>query len=122
MTKEDLDNLANVVQLDPEVESQFVYGKLARGEMVPWRVETDKGNTILIVEVKQKKQERTLYVWFVGGEGFVGSGRFVLDTLVEYAKLHNCTAVESLTSPQFARYLKRVGFSTKHCFVKKEIL
>lgn len=121
MNEEDLRSLADVVQLDPEVESQFVYGKLARGEMVPWRVETDKGRTIIVVEVKQKKQERTLYVWFVGGRGFVGNGRFVLDTLVEYAKLHNCTALESLTSPQYARYLERVGFKTKHCFVKKEI-
>lgn len=121
MTKEDLDNLASVAVTDPEMDEQFIYGKLATGETMPWRIETDKGNTILLIEIKQRKQERVLFVPYLAGKGFVGNGKFVIDTLVEFAKLHNCTVIESQPTVQFAKYLKCVGFKIERCIVRKEI-
>ena len=121
LTKEDLDNLAVVVNLDPEMEPQFVYNKLACGEMLPWKLETPKGNTLITVEIKQKKHERTLYVWTAGGTGLIGNAKYITETLVEFAKLNNCTALEALTTPAFAKYMGRVDFKIKHVFVKKEL-
>jgi hypothetical protein len=122
MTKEDLDSLAEVVKLDPEMDSQFVYSKLALGEMLPWRIETDKGNTILVAEVKQKKQSKVLYVWYLSGKGLIGHAKYVMDTLVEYAKLHDCVAIEALMHDmRLAKYFGRGNFDIKHVFVRKEI-
>ncbi len=123
MNEEDMKNLAAVVQLDSEMNPQFVHDKLMNGEMVPWRAESDKGNSLVIMEVKQKNTERILYVWYLSGKGVYGNGHYILDTITEFAKLHNCQAVEALTNLRFAKYLSRPegGFEIKHAFVRKEI-
>jgi len=123
MNEEDLKNLAEVSMSDPETEPEFVYDKLSRGEMVPWRAETSQGNSILLLEVRQKKTERILYVWYLAGKGVIGNGKYILDTIVEFAKLHNCDAIETLTSLSLGQYLSRpeAGFKIKHVFVRKEL-
>ncbi len=123
MTKEDMDNLAKVVELDSEMNPQFVHDKLMNGEMVPWRAEGSTGTSIVVMEVKQKAKERVLYVWYLSGKGIVGNGHYILDTIIEFAKLHNCAAVEALTNLRFAKYLSRPegGFKIKHAFVRKEV-
>ena len=121
MTKEDLDYLASAAMMDPDMDEQIVYGRMAVGELLPWRVETDKGNSLILLEIKQRKQDRILFVLYVAGKGFVGNGKFVIETLVEFAKLHNCTAIESQTNMQLAKYLKCVGFKIERCTIRKEI-
>jgi len=123
MNDEDLKNLARVVQMDADMNPQFVHDKLVNGEMVPWRAESPKGNSLVVMEIKQKKEERVLYVWYLSGRGVVGNGHYILDTICAFAKLHNCQAVEALTSLRFAKYLSRPegGFDIKHTFVRKEI-
>lgn len=121
MNEEDLKNLADVAMMDPEMDAEYVYSKLATGEMLPWRLETDKGNSILVVEVKQKKKIRSLYVWYASGKGLVGNGSYVTEVLVEFAKLNNCTSLEAVTTPAYARYLAKVGFEIEHVFIKKEL-
>lgn len=121
ITQEDLDNLADVATLDANVDPQFVYKKLARGEMLPWRVETSKGNGFLVLEIQQKPTERTLYVWYVSGKGMLGHIKYITETLVEVAKMYNCDSIEALTTESFAKYLGRVDFRLKHCFIRKEL-
>ena len=123
MNEEDMENLASVVQLDKEVAPQFVHDKLMSGEMIPWRAESTRGNSLVVMEIKQKKNERTMYVWYLSGKGIVGHGKYILETIVEFAKLHNCDAVEAFTSLRWGKYLSRPegGFEIKHVFVRKEL-
>lgn len=123
MTKEDMDNLAVVLRQDPEVESQFVHDKLLNGSMIPWRAETNKGNSLVVVEIKQKRKEKVLYVWYLSGKGVVGHGHYILDTLEAFARLNDCVAIEAFASLRWAKYLSRDdgGFKIKHVFVRKEL-
>lgn len=123
MNEEDLKNLATVVRQDPEMTQEFVRDKLLKGEMIPWRVEGSRGNAILMLEIKQKRTEKVLYVWYLSGKGIVGNGHYILDTLEAIAKLNNCVAVEAFTSLRFGKYLSRPegGFKIKHVFVRKEL-
>ncbi len=124
MTKEDLGLLAKVVSLeDPGMDPDQIYSMLASGQMVPWRVETKKGNSILCTEVKNKRHEKTLYVWYLCGKGIVGNGKYILDTLEAYGKLMGCSAIEALAMKGWAKYLTRPegGFKVEHVFLKKEL-
>ena len=123
MTSEDMMNLAAVVKQDPEVSNAFVHDKLVKGDMIPWRVETNKGNSIVVVEIKQKNKEKVLYVWYLSGKGVVGHGHYILDTLEAFARLNECKAVEAFTSLRWGQYLSRPegGFKIKHVFVRKEL-
>ena len=123
MTKEDMINLANVVKQDPEVEDAFVHDKLVQGSMIPWRAETSRGNSIVVVEIKQKRKEKVLYVWYLSGKGVVGHGHYILDTLEAFARLNDCKAIEAFTSLRWGQYLSRDdgGFKIKHVFVRKEL-
>jgi hypothetical protein len=124
MTEEDLELLAEVVTTeDPEMDPRRVYGMLATQQMVPWRVETKKGNCILCTEVKNKIHEKTLYVWYLCGKGIVGNGKYILSTLEAYGKLQGCSAIEALAMDGWAKYLTRPegGFKVEHVFLKKEL-
>jgi len=123
MNAEDMKNLADVVQMDKEVQPQFVHDKLTAGEMIPWRAESSRGNSIVVMEVKQKSTERVLYVWYLSGKGILGHGRYILDTITEFAKLHNCAAIEAFASLRWGKYLSRpeAGFEIKHVFIRKEL-
>jgi len=122
MTQEDLDYLADVVSHDPEMDPSFIYKKMAHGEMIPWRLETTRGNSIVLTEVKHKRFEKTLYVWYLSGKGFVGHAQYMLDTFEEYCKLNGCTAIEALMEDQrLANYFKRGKFNIKHVFVRREV-
>ena len=123
MTEEDMANLARVVQMDPEVEEQFVHDKLVDGTMIPWRVETSRGNVLIVVEFKQKRKEKVLYVWYLSGKGVYGHSVYILHTLEEFAKLNDCVAIEAFASLRWAKYLSRPegGFEIKHAFVRKEL-
>lgn len=114
-------NLANVVLMEPEMDDQFVHQKLASGEMIPFRAESDRGNAILTIEIKQKKTEKVLYVWYLSGKGIVGNGQHILDTLVALGKLNECVAIEAFASPGWGKYLTRAGFNIEHVFVRKEL-
>jgi len=123
ITKEDLLALANVVKQDSEMDEGFVHNKLVNRSMIPWRVETDRGNTIVVVEIKQKKTEKILYIWYLSGKGVVGHGHYILDTLEAFARLHDCVAIEAFASLRWGKYLSRPdgGFNIKHVFVRKEL-
>ncbi len=121
LTEEDLTNLANVVSQDSEMTSKFVFAKLAKNEMQPWRVETDRGNTLLVFEIKQKMKEKVLYIWYISGRGLLGNGQYVLDTLIEIGRINECSAIETFTHHRYAKYLTRAGFKIVHTFVRKEI-
>jgi hypothetical protein len=121
LNKEDLEGIALVVDQDPETEPQFVYNKLSEGEMVPWRLETPDGNVIVAVEVRNRKKDRVLFVWFVAGKGLFKNVRYVMETLIEFAKLNNCTALETITLPIFAERMEELGGKVTHITVKKEL-
>jgi hypothetical protein len=121
LNKEDLEGIALVVDQDPETEPQFVYNKLSEGEMVPWRLETPDGNVIVSVEVRNRKKDRVLFVWFVAGKGLFKNVRYVMETLIEFAKLNNCTALETITLPIFAERMEELGGKVTHITVKKEL-
>lgn len=121
LTEEDLKGIAIVVDQDPDTDPQGVYDKLASGMMVPWRLETPKGNVIITVEIRDRKRDRVLYVWFAAGNGLLGNGKYVTETLMEFAKLNNCTSLETVTSPLLAKYFSKMGFKPTHVFVSKEL-
>ena len=121
LNKEDLEGIAKIIDRDPETDPQFIYNKLSSGAIVPWRLETSKGNTILTIEVRDRKKERVLYIWCAAGSGLVGNGHYVVDTLAAFAKLNNCVALEAVAAPGFAKYLGRAGFEPTHVFVRKEL-
>ncbi|KKN65229.1 hypothetical protein LCGC14_0484050 [marine sediment metagenome] len=121
LTEEDLKGIAKVVDLDPETEPQFVYNKLSEGEMVPWRLETTDGNVIITVEIRSRKKDRVLYIWFAAGKGLIKHGKFAFDTLEEFARLNNCAAMETVTIPKFADYALGLGGKITHIFVRKEL-
>ena len=116
-------NLSKVIKLDPEMDEEFVNQQLNLGKMIPWRVETSRGNAIILYEVKQKKKEKVLYVWYMSGKGVVGNGKYILDTLEAIAKLNDCEAIEAFTSLCWGKWLSRPegGFKIKHVFVRKEL-
>jgi len=123
MNEEDMQHLAEIILLDPNMEEQYIYDKLATGAAVPWRLVTDKGTGIMLLEVRDRRTERTLNIFFVAGEGIHGSVLYILDTVIEFAKLHNCTAVDAFTKPCIGKYLCRpeTGFETTHYHVRKEL-
>ena len=123
MNDEDMLNIAKVVRQDPEMTQAFVHDKLVKGDMIPWRVESDRGSAILLLEVKQKRTEKVLYIWYLSGIGVLGHGHYILDTLEAIAKLNDCVAIEAFTSLRYGKYLSRPegGFKIKHVFVRKEL-
>jgi len=121
LNEEDLKGIALVVDQDPETEPEFVYNKLSSGAMVPWRLETTDGNVIVTVEIRDRKIGRVLFIWFVAGKGLFKNVKYVTETLVEFARLNNCTALETITLPIFAERMEELGGKITHITVKKEL-
>jgi hypothetical protein len=122
LNDEDLAGIRKVVDLDPQTEPQEVYDKLSLGLMFPWRLEAPEGNTILAVEVRDIKQDRILYIWIAAGKGLSKHDKYVVETLEEFARLNNCTALECVTAPYlYEKFLAKLGARVTHVYCRKEI-
>jgi hypothetical protein len=79
----------------------------------------------MAVEVRDIKKDRVLYVWIYAGKGsskVPKYGKYVINTLEEFARLNNCSALECVTHPYLhEKFLAPHGAKVTHVYVRKEL-
>ena len=121
LTEEDMKCLLRSVELDKDCNFDEVREQILSGNAVPWRYVTPGGTSLLLIQEKENKDEKYLYIWHMGGEGMLGHASFAVESLVSYAKLRGCKSLKSSSIPTAARYLKRFGFKPEMISLRKEI-
>ena len=125
ITETDIKELRKAIESGPigqvEVCGEQAKQDLIHGRAEMWRLESEHGNVIFLLQEIVDRGEKSLFVSYMAGKGLTVHGSFVDQVITEYGRTRGCRYIRSLSLPVIARYLKRFGYEPVMFNMRKEI-